>query len=111
MLPFGSVYPPFKSYTLSPFRCFCDGSTFTDCFVVHTNGSVVALCIVQVQVQVSATCTDNVDVAGLGLGMLLLYSGPCGIPETLAFRSRYRFRCRCLLCSFSPYVTIILSWL
>ena len=68
---------------------------------------------VQVQVQVSATYTDNVDVAGLGLGMLLLYSGPRGIPETLVFRSRYRFRrrCRCVVCSFAPYVTIILSWL
>ena len=106
MLPSGSVYPLFKSYTLSPFRRFCDGSTFTDCFVVHTNGSVVALCTVQVQVQVqvSATYTDNVDVAGLGLGMLLLYSGPRGSPETLVFRSRYRFRrrCRCVVCSFAP---------
>ena len=37
--------------------------------------------------QVSATCTDNVVVAGLGLGMLLLYSGPRDIPETLVFRN------------------------
>ena len=57
---------------------------------------------VQVQMPVLATCTDIVDVSGLGPGMLLLYSGPRGIPETLVFRSKYRFRrrCRCVVCSF-----------
>ena len=58
-------------------------------------------------------CTDNVHVAGLGPGMVLLYSGPRGIPETLVSRSRYRFRrrCRFVVWSFAPYVTIILLWL
>ena len=77
----------------------------------------VVLCTVQVQVQVqvqvSATCTVTVEVAGLGLGMLLLHRGSRGIPETIVFRSRYRLRrrCKCVVFSFAPYVTIILSWL
>ena len=96
---------------MSPFRRFFYGFTFNDCFVVHTNGSVVALCTVQVQV--SATCTDKVDVAGLGPGMVLLYSASRGIPETLVSKSRYRFRrrCRFVVWSFAPSVTIILLWL
>ena len=79
----------------------------------HNNHVVLSTVQVQVQVQVLATCTVTVEVAGLGLGMHLLYRGPRGIPETLVFRSRRRLmrRCKCVVFSFAPYVTIILSWL